>query len=166
MNGAMRDVHPSAVPFGVDPLEPAPPQAELKATAQRLTAESAPHDIVIRGGTIYDGSGAAPFVGDVCIDGDAIADVAPFCVGKAIVEARGMAVAPGFVNMLSHATDSLAFDGRGESDVRQGVTTEIIGETSMHPFGAKMQALAEQGIGVNLGGLLGTGIAAAMPKWL
>jgi len=120
------------------------------------------HDIVIRGGTVYDGTGAAPFVGDVCIDGDAIADVAPFCVGKAIVEARGMAVAPGFVNMLSHATDSLAFDGRGESDVRQGVTTEIIGETSMHPFGQKMQALADQGVAVNLAGLVGTGIARAM----
>lgn len=120
------------------------------------------HEIVIRGGTVYDGTGAAPFVGDVCIDDDHIADVGPFCVGKAIVEARGLAVAPGFINMLSHATDSLMFDGRGESDVRQGVTTEIIGETSMHPFGKKMQALVEPGISVNLGGLVGTGMARAM----
>src|SRR3954449_9019034 len=83
-----------------------PPRA---APAPPVLAPPAPpptgpvHDVVIRGGTIYDGSGAAPFIGDVCIDGDAIADVAPFCVGKAIVEARGLAVAPGFVNMLSHA---------------------------------------------------------------
>ena len=119
------------------------------------------HDVVIRGGTIYDGSGAAPFVGDVCIDGDAIADVAPFCVGKAIVEARGLAVAPGFVNMLSHALESLAVDGRGESDVLQGVTLEVFGETSPHPFGKKMQALADGGIAVNVAGLVATSTARA-----
>ena len=119
------------------------------------------HDVVIRGGTIYDGSGAAPIVGDVCIDGDAIAEVAPFCVGKTIVEARGLAVAPGFVNLLSHALESLAFDGRGESDVRQGVTLEIFGETSPHPFGQKMQALADDGIAVNVAGLVATSTARA-----
>jgi N-acyl-D-amino-acid deacylase len=138
---------------------PSPPSVERKADGGRLTA--APHDVVIRGGTIYDGSGAAPFVGDVCIDGDAIADVAPYCVGKAIVEARGLAVAPGFVNMLSHALESLAFDGRGESDVLQGVTLEVFGETSPHPFGNKMQALADAGIAVNVAGLVATSTARA-----
>lgn len=116
---------------------------------------------MIRGGTIYDGGGGAPFVGDVAIDGDTIAEVAPLSVGKTIVEARGLAVAPGFVNMLSHAADSLAFDGRGQSDLRQGVTSEIFGETSMNPFGAKMQALADTGIAVNIAGLVGTGVVRA-----
>ncbi len=119
------------------------------------------HDLVIRGGTIYDGSGGAPFVGDVAIDGDTIAEVAPFALGKTVVEARGLAVAPGFVNMLSHALDSLAFDGRGESDVRQGVTLEVIGETSPYPFGGKMQALADSGIAVNIAGLVATSTARA-----
>ncbi|MCU1277635.1 MAG: aminoacylase [bacterium] len=138
---------------------PAPLAAELKADGGRLTA--AVHEVVIRGGTIYDGSGAAPFVGDVAIDGDTIAEVGPFCVGATIVEARGLAVAPGFVNMLSHAADSLVFDGRGASDVRQGVTLEVLGETSMHPFGRKMQALADRGIAVNLAGLVATSTARA-----
>ncbi|MCU1281086.1 MAG: Aminoacylase [bacterium] len=119
------------------------------------------HDLVIRGGTIYDGSGGAPFVGDVAIDGDVIAEVGAFALGKTIVEARGRAVAPGFVNMLSHAAESLAFDGRGESDVRQGVTLEVVGETSMHPFGRKMQALADAGIAVNIAGLVATSTARA-----
>ncbi|HEX9102314.1 MAG TPA: D-aminoacylase [Polyangia bacterium] len=119
------------------------------------------HELVIRGGTIYDGSGAAPLVGDVCIDGDTIAEVAPFCIGKSAIEARGLAVAPGFVNMLSHAIDSLPFDGRGESDVRQGVTLEVFGETSPHPFGRKMQALADAGVAVNIAGLVATSTARA-----
>ncbi|HWE27417.1 MAG TPA: hypothetical protein VHB97_05410, partial [Polyangia bacterium] len=126
----------SAISFGawlvVGCAHPAPtanaPQPIVEAP--RKPAVAAPptgpvHAIVIRGGTIYDGSGAAPFVGDVCIDDDTIAEVAPFCVGTRIVEARGLAVAPGFVNMLSHALDSLVFDGRGASDLRQGVTLEV-----------------------------------------
>src|SRR6185369_2924994 len=77
----------------------ATPPAVVRANPTTPPPAGPVHDIVIRGGTVYDGTGAAPFGGDVCIDGDAIADVAPFCVGKAIVETRGMAVAPGFVNM-------------------------------------------------------------------
>jgi N-acyl-D-amino-acid deacylase len=129
--------------------------------APSAPASAAVHELVIRGGTIYDGAGGAPFVGDVCIDGDAIAEVGPFCVGKSIVEARGLAVAPGFVNMLSHALESLAFDGRGESDLRQGVTLEVFGETSPHPFGKKMQALADAGVAVNFAGLVATSTARA-----
>lgn len=119
------------------------------------------HDLVIRGGTIYDGAGGAPLVGDVAIDGDTITEVAQFAIGKTTVEARGLAVAPGFINLLSHAAESLAFDGRGESDVRQGVTLEVFGESSLHPFGKKMQALADAGISVNIAGLVASGQARA-----
>ena len=149
--------HPQA------PSSPAPPPApsvERTADGGGRTAQVI-HDIVIRGGTVYDGSGAAPFVGDVAIDGDSIAEVGPLLLGKTVVEAHGLSVAPGFVNMLSHALESLAFDGRGESDLRQGVTLEVFGETSAHPFGAKMQALADQGIALNVAGLVATSTARA-----
>ena len=119
------------------------------------------HELVIRGGTLYDGSGAPPVVGDLAIDGDTISSVGSFAVGRTVVEAHGLAVAPGFVNMLSHAADSLAFDGRAESDVRQGVTLEVLGETSPHPFGKKMQAIVDGGISVNLAGLVATSTARA-----
>ena len=145
-----------------------PPSAAVQeAEGGRRKAEGDPpraadtriHDIVIRGGTLYDGSGAAPFVGDVAIDDDTITAVGGFQFGRATIDARNLAVAPGFINMLSHAADSLVFDGRAESDVRQGVTLEVFGETSMHPFGAKMAALAAQGISVNIAGLVATSTA-------
>jgi N-acyl-D-amino-acid deacylase len=148
------------------PAPPANAPPQVVEAPRKPTAPPAPsgpvHDLVLRGGTIYDGSGAPPFVGDVCIDGDTIADVGPFCVGKTIVEARGRAVAPGFVNMLSHAIDSLPFDGRGESDLRQGVTLEVFGETSPYPFGRKMQGLADEGLALNIAGLVATSAARAM----
>ena len=141
----------------------APPVVESpRKPAAAVAQPTGPlHDIVIRGGTIYDGTGAPPFVGDVAIDGDAIAEVGPLLLGKTIVEAHGLAVAPGFVNMLSHALESLAFDGRGESDLRQGVTLEVFGETSPHPFGRKMQALADAGVALNFAGLVATSTARA-----
>ena len=99
-------------------------------------------DIVLRGGTIYDGSGGAPYVGDVAIRGDRIACVGR-CPGAARqeIDARGLAVAPGFINMLSWANESLIADGRGQSDIRQGVTLEVMGEgESMGPWNAAMKA--------------------------
>jgi N-acyl-D-amino-acid deacylase len=119
------------------------------------------HELVVRGGVIYDGSGGAPFAGDVGIDDDLITEVGAFVLGKGVVEVHGLAVAPGFVNMLSHAYDSLAFDPRAESDVRQGVTLEVLGEVSPHPFGAKMQLLEDQGISVNIAGLVASSTARA-----
>jgi N-acyl-D-amino-acid deacylase len=87
------------------------------------------HDVVIRGGTLYDGSGRAPKQGDVAIDGDRIAAVgAVKGRGAREIDARGLAVAPGFINMLSWAIDSLFADGRSQSDIRQGVTLEVFGE--------------------------------------
>jgi N-acyl-D-aspartate/D-glutamate deacylase len=89
----------------------------------------AAYDVVIRGGTVYDGSGAPPFNGDVAIDGDSIAAVGKIAErGRAELDAGGLAVAPGFINMLSWATTSLIADGRSQSDIRQGVTLEVFGE--------------------------------------
>ena len=104
------------------------------------------YDVVIRGGTIYDGSSRAPYVGDVAIRGDRIARVARRIParGRQEVDARGLAVAPGFINMLSWATESFIHDGRGQSDVRQGVTLEVMGEGwSMGPINPNMRPLLE-----------------------
>lgn len=96
-----------------------------------------PYDTVIRGGTVYDGSGGKPFVGDVAIVGDSIVAIAPSVSGhgRKEINARGLAVAPGFINMLSWATEALIEDGRSQSDIRQGVTLEVFGEGwSMGPL--------------------------------
>ncbi|HEX5831113.1 MAG TPA: D-aminoacylase [Gemmatimonadaceae bacterium] len=110
--------------------------------ARGSDAADAPYDVVIRGGTLYDGSGAAPRIGDVAIIGDSIAAVGDVggARGRTEIDARGLAVAPGFINMLSWATESLIEDGRGESDVRQGVTLAVFGEgSSMGPLNAAMK---------------------------
>ncbi|HEX7190538.1 MAG TPA: D-aminoacylase [Thermoanaerobaculia bacterium] len=87
------------------------------------------HDIVIRNGTIYDGSGRDPIHGDLAIDGDRIAAVgAVHGRGRTEIDAHGLAVSPGFINVMSQSTESLIADGRGMSDLMQGVTTEILGE--------------------------------------
>lgn len=100
------------------------------------------YDVIIRNGLIYDGSGGTPFSGDVAIRGDKIVAIGHLADAKAKVEidARGLAVAPGFINMLSWATDSLIEDGRSQSDLRQGVTLEVMGEgESMGPLNARMK---------------------------
>jgi N-acyl-D-amino-acid deacylase len=88
------------------------------------------YDVLLRGGTVYDGSGKAPQRADVAIQGDRIAAVGDLAGAQAkiIVDAKDLAVAPGFINMLSWSTDSLIADGRGQSEIRQGVTTQILGE--------------------------------------
>ncbi|AKM10890.1 N-acyl-D-amino-acid deacylase family protein [Croceicoccus naphthovorans] len=107
------------------------------------------HDLVIRGGSIYDGSGGAAYLGDVAVDGDRITQVGTVTgTGTREVDATGMAVSPGFINMLSWATESLIEDGRGMSDIKQGVTLEVFGEGwSMGPFNddLKRTNIAEQG---------------------
>ena len=87
-------------------------------------------DVVLRQGLIYDGTGAQPFVGDVAFTGDSIAAMGPSVAGrgKREIEVKGLAVAPGFVNVLSWAVESLIEDGRSQSDIRQGVTLEVFGE--------------------------------------
>lgn len=99
-------------------------------------------DLLIRGGTIYDGRGGPPVEGDVAIAGDSVAAVGDLrgWSGSDELDARGLAVAPGFVNMLSWATESLLEDGRAQSDIRQGVTLEVMGEGfSMGPLTEQMK---------------------------
>jgi N-acyl-D-amino-acid deacylase len=100
------------------------------------------YDLIIRSGTIYDGSGSTPFHGDVAIDGDTIVAVGQLADarGKTEIDAGGMAVAPGFINMLSWSVESLIEDGRSQSEIRQGVTLEVMGEgASMGPLNEKMR---------------------------
>jgi N-acyl-D-amino-acid deacylase len=115
----------------------------LAACSGQVRGPEAPsYDVVIRGGTIYDGTGAAPVVGDVAIDDDHIAAVGNLGAARGTLEidAAGMAVAPGFINMLSWADESLIVDGRGQSDIRQGVTLEVFGEGgSMGPLNDAMK---------------------------
>jgi len=105
-------------------------------------SSAADYDVILRRGTVYDGSGAAPVVADVGIRADTIAAIGDLSAARATreIDARGLAVAPGFINMLSWATESLIHDGRGQSDIRQGVTLEVFGEgTSMGPLNDEMK---------------------------
>jgi N-acyl-D-amino-acid deacylase len=100
------------------------------------------YDVILRGGALYDGRGNAPINGDVTIDGDRIAAVGDLsgARGREEIDVRGLAVAPGFINMLSWATESLIEDGRSQSDIRQGVTLEVMGEGhSMGPLNDAMK---------------------------
>ena len=100
------------------------------------------YDTVIRGGTIHDGSGRPGVVGDVAILRDRIERVGniPPGAGRREIDASGLVIAPGFINMLSWANESLLHDGRSQSDIRQGVTFEIFGEgESMGPLNARMK---------------------------
>ena len=111
-----------------------------------LSCQTGPeHDIIIRGGTVYDGTGSPGRIADVAIDGDRIAAVGRLdhARGRVEVDAVGMAVSPGFINMLSWATESLIADGRSQGDIRQGVTLEVFGEGwSEEPLNDTMKRLA------------------------
>ncbi len=110
-----------------------------------LAACSPQYDVVIRHGTVYDGSGGAPVAADVAIQGDSIVGVGDYskAKGKTEVDATGLAVAPGFVNMLSWANEDLIQDGRGMGDIMQGVTLDVMGEgESMGPWNDSMKAEA------------------------
>jgi N-acyl-D-amino-acid deacylase len=104
------------------------------------------YDVLITGGTIYDGGGGAPFTGDVAIRDDRLVYVGAHAPGIARerFDAHGKAVAPGFINMLAHPEESLLVDGRALSDLRQGVTLEVLGEDSMGPLTPQMQQLMVQ----------------------
>src|SRR5258708_3613351 len=93
----------------------------LLAFAGLLCAQQ--YDVVIRGGMVYDGSGSTPVASDIAISGDRIARVGRLGSGergKLEVDAKGLAVAPGFINLMS-GDESLWADGRSQSDIRQGV---------------------------------------------
>lgn len=106
------------------------------------------YDVLIRNAVIYDGSGGQPRRGAVGINGDTIAAVGSLrnATGQVEIDAGGLAVAPGFINMLSWANESLIHDGRSQSDLRQGVTLEVLGEgTSMGPWNEAMKKARAEG---------------------
>src|SRR5438067_414944 len=99
-------------------------------------------DVIIKDDTVYDGTGAEPKQVDVAIRGDRIVGIGDFKTAnaKTIIDAKGLAVAPGFINMLSWSVASLIQDGRSQSEIRQGVTTEIMGEgESMGPLNDRVR---------------------------
>lgn len=107
------------------------------------------YDVIIRHGTVYDGSGRAGRVADVAIAGDSIVAIGDLthARGTQEIDATGLAVTPGFINMLSHSEESLIEDPKSQSELRQGVTLEVFGEGSMGPVSEAMrkEAQAEQG---------------------
>ena len=108
------------------------------------------YDVIIRNGVIYNGSGSESYKGDLAINGDTIAAVGSLgdAVGRMKLDAGGLAIAPGFINVLSWATESLIEDGLSQGNIRQGVTLEIFGEgTSMGPLNdlMKEEMLSRQG---------------------
>ena len=107
------------------------------------------YDTIIRNGNIYDGNGGEPYKADIAINADTIAFIGDLTNAHATNEtdATGKAVAPGFINMMGHSEESLFQDGRAQSDIRQGVTTEIFTESSFGPLneGVKQQLQDGQG---------------------
>jgi N-acyl-D-amino-acid deacylase len=107
-----------------------------------VQAQQTSYDVVIKNGMVYDGTGAKPRRADIGVKGDRIAAIGDLKNAKAttVVDAQGLAVAPGFINMLSWAVDDLVVDGRSLGDIKQGVTTEIFGEgDSMGPLTDEMR---------------------------
>ncbi|MFH6601948.1 amidohydrolase family protein [Maribacter algicola] len=112
--------------------------------------EKTQYDILIKNGRILDGSGGEPYTGDIAINADTIAAIGKLenALGKQEIDASGLAVAPGFINMLSWANVSLLEDGRSQGDIRQGVTLEVMGEgSSMGPLSDSMKKEMKEGQG-------------------
>lgn len=110
--------------------------------AQNSPPSQAPFDVVIKNGVVYDGTGGEGREVDVALRGDRIAGVGDFknSPAKLVIDARGLAIAPGFINMLSWSNESLIADGLSQSEIRQGVTTEIMGEgDSMGPVNDRVR---------------------------
>jgi N-acyl-D-amino-acid deacylase len=125
-------------------LKPALLFLALSACGPLAAAPAERYDLLIRNGVVYDGSGGAPQRVDVAVEGDRVVALLPAgqqADAAQVLDAKGMAVAPGFINVLSWATESLIADGRGVSDTKQGVTLEIFGEGwSMGPVNPRMKA--------------------------
>lgn len=107
------------------------------------------YDTIIRNGMIYDGNGGEPFKGDIGIKNDTISFIGDLskAAAKNETDAKGNAVAPGFINMMGHSEESLIQDGRAQSDIKQGVTTEIFTEFSLGPLNEKMKKQMKDGQG-------------------
>ncbi len=111
----------------------------ISAVACQRPAE---YDLILRGGDLYDGSGGNPQVADIAVRNDTIVAIGDLSKvhGKAEIDVRGMAVAPGFINMMSQAGQTLIEDGKAQSDIRQGITLEVLGEgESMGPRNERMK---------------------------
>jgi N-acyl-D-amino-acid deacylase len=131
-------------------------------------------DLLIYNGTIYDGSGSAPYIGSVGITDDKIIYVGKNTRFEAdtIIDATTLSVSPGFINMLSWAYSSLMEDGRSLSDLKQGVTLEVFGEGvspgpyvkdgERHSFKEAMEALENSGVSTNIASFLGATTARMM----
>ena len=107
-------------------------------------------DLLIRNGSIHDGGGGAPYVADVGVSGEAIVEIGALADARAATEidATGMAVAPGFINMLSHSYISMLQDPRSMGELKQGVTLQIFGEgNSMGPLTPEMQSRMRKSLG-------------------
>ena len=117
--------------------------AVIAAATAAAADDRVVHDLVLRNGIIYDGSGREASRGDVVIDADRITYVGPHydVHARTEIDVKGEAIAPGFINMLAHPEESLFADGRALSDLKQGVTLEVMGEFSMGPLNAKMKEL-------------------------
>ncbi len=111
--------------------------------------QSTQYDTIIRNGMIYDGNGGEPYKGDIGINSDTTAFIGDLknAHAKNEVDASGKAVAPGFINMMGHSEEALIQDGRSQSDIRQGVTTEIFDEFSMGPLNPQMKVQLQKGEG-------------------
>src|ERR1051325_4483250 len=122
----------------------------LPTLSSAQTRQAPAFDVIIRGGTVYDGTGGPGRAADVGIRGDRIAAIGDLgqAQAKTVLHAKGLAGAPGFINMLSWSTDSLIADGRSQGEIRQGVTLEVMGEgNSMGPLTDEMKrrAVEQQG---------------------
>ena len=155
----------------------------LLIPALHACSNATTYDTIIRNAMIYDGNGGAPYKGDMAINADTIAAMGDLGSSKANkeIDAKGMAVAPGFSNMMGHSEETLFQDNRALSDVKQGVTMEVFGELSYGPLNAKskkqaqdaegdikynvgwntlgeyMNTLEKKGIAVNISSFVGTG---------
>ena len=120
--------------------------AVLAQRQTRTTSNGQSFDIIIKGGTVYDGTGRSPIKADVGITEDRISAVGDLnrATAPTIVDAKGLAVAPGFINMLAHSESSLIVDPRSLSEIKQGVTTQIFGELSMGPLSDEMKERLRQ----------------------
>lgn len=138
-------MHTSATAYLASTLAPvlliALPVTMAAAQGQRSGSPSATFDVIIRGGDVYDGTGSPPVHADIGITGDRVTAIGDLKAASAptSIDAKGLAVAPGFINMLSHSEVSLIVDGRSMSELKQGITTQIFGEFSMGPLNEDMK---------------------------
>ena len=129
------------MPLDLGAMRPRKAYAILSFLVLSACARGPTYDLIIRHGTVYDGTGAPGVVEDVAVQGDRIAALGDLSrsKGRQEVDAAGLAVAPGFIDMLNHSETSLIADGRSQSMIRQGVTLLVFGESSMGPLSESMK---------------------------